>query len=281
MARKYKIYEFRLNGPNRYQSDRGTLHTLRSRFVIPPDMTDAQATQVVDLLGAAEVLPTDPAPVCPDEGVQGRKLIFIRQDGSSLSVVAPVRIDNTLVTLAGSIRAVLNTLTGTNPVVCVKLDGEFWPQLIDELSPTPPPARTPGTSSRPLASAGSKNFVWSGVFNYFSDATYGSQHLLPFRIASNTANAAPELYGNVLTNANVTPVAASPCPGTNPRTPRHYIVQSIVTQDGATVGQEAKIPVGNNPAPGILDIGRELAALPSTVCLSYKGESNDRLHRLL
>lgn len=277
MAKVFQSYRFTTANP--YTDDMGTVRQLTARFAVPPDMTPAIAIGLAAQAGGVAVLPTDPkGAACPDAGVKGRKLTFIRQDGNSISFTMGDRL--TLIAQATGMRATIDALTGTNPVVCIKLDGEYYPNLFDELAPAAPGPRVPGISSRPPAPA-TKQYQHFGTFSYLSDAIYGTTYQLPFKIASNLpANAAPAEYDAFLSAAGVIPVATSPCPGSDPRIPRRFLVQSVVNQNAAIISQTAEIPVAGHLPASILAIGQQIAAATSTQCVGYRGESNSRFHRL-
>jgi len=277
MARVLQSYRFTTANP--YTDDRGTVRQLTARFVLPPDMTTAQAIGLAGAAGGVAILPNDPRSICPDPGVKGRKLTFFRQNGNSISFTMGVR--GTLVAQATAIRNTLNGLTAANPVVCIKLDGEYFPNLFDELAPPNPGARVPGVSSRPAAAAG-KQFFYSGTTAYLSDAIFGSEYFLPFKVASDLpANAPPTEYDAFLSAADIVPQNISSCPGTDPRRTRRYIVQSLVTQNAQTTTQTAEIPVGSHIAGDILAVGQLIATATSTQCVGYQGENNSRFHKLL
>jgi hypothetical protein len=280
MAKQFLLYRTTIAGatPLPYVDDRGTNLAFRGRFAIPPDMTRVQAAAIATAAGLQVILPTDPPAICPDPGAQGRKLKFVRQDGSSISLV--FRRRDTLIADAIATRTALNAVTATNPVVCIQLEGEYFPNLFDTLAAVGRPPTAPGVSSRPVATFG-KQFFYSGVSAYLSDAIYGQEYLLPFKIATNVADQAPNEYAALLTAGNIVAQNAGACPGSDPRTTRRYIIQSLVTEGAGTVAQTAQIPVGTHLPADILAVGQAAAALASTQCLGYKGENNARFHKLL
>ncbi|NJL89707.1 MAG: hypothetical protein HC916_07830 [Coleofasciculaceae cyanobacterium SM2_1_6] len=244
---------------------------------MPPNMTEAVADSIIAAAGGQRVLPTDPPNICPDPGVEGRKLIFINEEGGSVGVTMAAR--NTLIDQAILIRGLLDGLGGPR-VTCVLLRGEYFPNVLDELRPAGIVA-APGASSRPVATAGKQHF-YSGVMNYRSDAIFAEPYLVPFKIAtSSLVDAAPTLYATILNTYDVVPQTAVPCSGTNPRRSRRYIVQSQVTEPTGVVSQTAEIPIAISNPVAILAAGIDIASLPSTQCLAYRGESNDRFHKLL
>lgn len=281
MARQYQLYKFvAAAGGNQYISDRNTAYDLRARFVVPPDFSAASAAAVAIAAGATVVLPTDPKTICAEPGIRGRKVTYFRSDGSSLSVVLPNH--DTILADAIAVRDAIDLANANVPVVCAQLEGEYFPNLFDELAPVPLPPRVAGVSSRPVAPA-TKQYIYSGAFAYASDAVFAGIYNLPFKLSTNNLGAAPTIYAAALATPEISLVpvpGVNSCPGTDPRKPRHYIVQSLVTQGAGTLSQVAKIPVAGHLGASIFAAGATLAALTSTQCIGYKGEDNDRLHLL-
>ena len=105
-------------GSNPYVSDIGTELNVTTRFVLPPDLSLAEAGNIVAAVGGTinnETLP------CSDRN-QGdlRKLIFIRESGNTMSVAVPLKAN--VITAATTIQSILNS-TADNNVVCIKLEG--------------------------------------------------------------------------------------------------------------------------------------------------------------
>lgn len=280
MAKRYGLIAFDINTP--YVDDRGITRNFNSRFVAPPDFTAANITALAALSGGRARLPTDPKSACPDPGVQGRRLTFIRSNGNSVSV--PIRNRLTLINTAIAMRNLINGVTGgaNNPVVCVKLEGEYFPNLFDELAL---PGRGPSISgiNSSVPANGKQNYFY-GTMEYLSDANYGQGYFIPFKVATNAASGvAPTMFAPALNLGNVVAQNVAGCPGTDPRTSRRYIVQSVVADiaGAGSVSQTAQIPVATHLATDILAVGVNLAAITSTQCLGYQGESNDRFHKLL
>jgi hypothetical protein len=279
MAKVFQRYIFDTANP--YVDDRGVNRLFSGRFAIPADMTTAQASAIAGLAGAAPIAATDKTKaICPDPGVRGRRLTFIRRDGNSLSLTMTPR--NSLIADATLIRTAIDAVDPANNVVCVKLDGEFFPDLFDELSPAIAVPRVPGVSSRP-ATGGKQNF-YSGTMSYDSDAVYGLPYPISFKVATESTlspPAAPILWATELAAASTVAQNNPACPSRNPRKPRAYIVQALVTQGGATETQITRIPVATHLPADILTVGQLLAANPASQCIAYRGERNDRFHKLL
>ena len=277
-----KIFQrFMFDTANPYVDDRGVSRLFAGRFAIPADMTTAQASAIAGLAGSAPIAANDNTKnICPDPGVKGRKLTFIRRDGNSLSLVMTPR--NSLVADATLIRSAIDAVDAGNTVVCIKLDGEYFPDLFDELSPAVPVARVPGVSSR--AVTGGKQNFYSGSMSYDSDAIYGQAYPLSFKVATESTllpPAAPILYAAELAAGSTVAQNNPPCPSRNPRKARAYIAQALVIQGAGSETQITKIPVATHLPADILAVGQLLANNPAVQCIAYRGEGNSRFHKLL
>ena len=276
MSKRYGLISFNATTP--YTDDRGTARNFNANFVAPPDFSAANINSIAIQSGGTVRLATDPASVCPDPGVSGRRLVFIRQNGGSLSV--PIANRTSLVAQAIALRNTINSVTAANPVVCVKLIGEEFPDLFDELSPAVPVPRAPGVSS--AAAANGKQNFYSGVMSYDSDAVYGSAYPVSFKLATESAAFnAPALYAAELAAGSTVAQNRPSCPSASYRRSRHYLVQALVTQGVTVESQFTKLPVATHLPVDILAVGQLLAANPAVQCIGYKGEDNDRFHKLL
>jgi hypothetical protein len=276
MTKVFQLYRFTASGGGQaYVDDRGTSHELIARFAVPPDMTAGQAGAIAAQTGGAAINAGQFKNYCPQPGVRGRKLTFIRADGNSMSFVIPTQ--NTLIAQATGLKTAINAISAGNQVVCIKLDGEIFPNLGDVLGITG--ARVPGTSSRPIAPATKQEF-YSGAFDYESDAVFGSPYQAKMKIATDLVGNPPTEYAGLFTSQTI--VLSKPyCPTSEPRMPRHYNVVSLVTQNATQVTQHAQIPVRSNVAANNLNVGQGLAALTATVCIGYVGEKNPRFGLLV
>lgn len=278
MSKQYGLIAFNVATP--YIDDRGTNRFFNSNFVAPPDFTPANINSIALQSGGTVRLPTDPNTICPDDGVEPRKLQFIRLNGNSISV--PIANRTSLVAQAIALRNTINSVNANNPVVCVKLIGEYFPNLIDELAPV---GKIAGVGIGSSAPANGKQVFYSGTMEYLSDGVFGSPYFVSFKVATEGANStvAPALYAPQLNLANVVPLTIATCSGNNPRRSRRYISQAIVNppQGAGTASQVTEIPVATHLDTDILAVGQGLAAIGAVQCLGYKGENNDRFHRLL
>jgi len=286
MARNVFTYRFDL-GVNPYVADRGVESSLGARFVLPPDMTVDDGTNIATAASGTPITGTtlDTPSICGDtNSFSPRKVTFIRSDGSSLSLVIPVR--ENILTIAQQIATTIAGAGSGLAVVCAKLEGESIRNLIDELrtSTTAPVAGTP-----PFPATGSKNTRFSStMLDYAVDATFGAVSPQRFRMDTdlNTAGALapPTILGAAATGCLGTLGDVATCQGRNrTRTPRFYTVTALVTNykgGTADLSSNIQVPQASGVAADILDCGTQLANLDSTLCLGYKGENYNRLHRL-
>lgn len=278
-------------GANAYNNDRlvpVTGISLVKNFVVPPDMTQQQATDIVlaaggELIsfGNIDVVPgTRNIPCSDSANFKPRKLKVIRANGNSFSIVLADRAG--VIAASETIRATVDAISATNPVVCTQLIGEEYSNIYDELIPAGSPAPAPGAPSRPGAAVG-KGAKYSGLMlAYSSDVPFQAITLAKFAVATETIGAPPALLGQALIDCLGTVQLGSLCPPSTSRTPRHFIVTSLVTGDepDTTVTQVNKVPTASEAAADIITCGTALATLESTACLGYKGESYSRVHLL-
>lgn len=262
-----------------YVDDRGVTRVMRSKSAFPPNTTQANATAIIgDVLGGTlvkfgEVL-VDQAlanPICSDrDSIKPRRLEFIRSNGNSVSFAMPDRTD--MVAHGNAIATAINGWTGDFPVVCVKLHGEKATQLFDELGGT-----FTGVAVAPPRGTGSKQHIWHGTLEYESDGVFGAIKLLPFKIFSDVENAVPTWMQGAAGDC-ITLGAAQACTGRDTRTSRRY----IATVNGTGVGEfKAEVPAVSSTNAGILACGTALAGTTGVYCLDYRGEFNDRFHKVL
>lgn len=285
MPKNIISFQFSLE-TNPYVSDAGLNYSINSRFVAPPDVTDATAASIVQAVGGT--ITTEPI-VCSDSSsIKPRKLEFIRASGNSMSIAVSER-ENILST-AASIRVLLNgSAPDGNEVVCIKLNGEEIGNLNDELG-----VNFDGTTVAPShkapATALKQNYV-SGVISYSADAaaTFGAANVHPIRSITESADNvfAAQLGGTPETCIGELLTIASCGNGRrNPRRHRRYKLD-FLTQLNVEDGDETpetesiELPVASATAGEILACGRAAAALNGVYCIGYEGESFSRLHRLL
>ncbi|MEO1692189.1 MAG: hypothetical protein AAFR63_11770 [Cyanobacteria bacterium J06631_6] len=273
-------------GTNPYISDINQNLSINSRFVAPPDMDGIAAAAVVTAAGGVV---TNESAVCSDSALgKPRKLEFIRASGNSFSVAFADRTD--INGVATAIKGIVDPLNGgNNPVVCIKLEGEEFLNLNDELS-----LNYNGTvfapSHKAPATALKQNFA-SGVISYEADAGASFGLTTTHAIRSITEKVGNELSAQLGS-------AAAGCIGDfltlqscgngrrNPRKHRRYILAFSTKADVADTAEQAQtetieVPVAGAGALDTLACGNALVALPGLYCIGYKGESYSRVHKLI
>lgn len=273
-------------GTNSYISDLNQNLSINSRFVAPPDMDGIAAAAVVTAAGGVI---TNESAVCSDSALgKPRKLEFIRASGNTFSVAFADKTD--MIGVATAIKNIVDPLNGgNNPVVCIKLEGEEFLNLNDELglnyngSVFAPSHKAPATALK-------QNFA-SGVIAYEADAaaTFGLGTTQSIRsitekatndFSSQLGGAAIGCIGDFLTLLN--------CGNgrRNPRKHRRYILAFSTKADPAAGGEAAQtetieVPVAGAGALDVLACGNSLVTLPGLYCIGFKGESYSRVHKLL
>lgn len=273
-------------GTNPYISDLNQNLSISSRFVAPPDLDGIGIGVMVTAVGG--VITNEPA-VCSDSALgTPRKLQFIRQSGNSFSIaVADV---TSMIATANTIKGIIDPLNGgVNPVVCIKLIGESFGNLNDELG-----VSYDGTAFAPShkapATALKQNFA-SGVIAYEADAAnpYGLSVTHSIRsitekdtneFAAQLGTAAASCIGDFLT------IQSCGNGRRNPRAHRRYILDFATKADPSDTAESSQserieVPVSGGGALDILACGNALAALTGLYCIGYMGESYDRFHKLL
>lgn len=283
MPKKVQPVRFVPDQGTGYLTDRGAEIAANSRFILPPDIAESNVNAILTAIGANNLANTgDPVP-CSDS-VTGtlRRLEFIRTDKSSMSV--PVSSRANLNAAASTIQGILNS---TVEVVCIKLNGEYFPFLNDELGLNY--ADTFAVSHVPVT--GTKQYFYSGTVQYSTDANSGVQSLVAQNIKSISNNE----------NAPATQIASAwagcvgdlsnvlPCRGVgrrNPRAHRRYEMTFLTKADpsnGAEAAQSEtiEVPVISAAANDINQCGTVLAGLTGAYCIGYRGESYSRFHKVL
>lgn len=277
MADNFQLITFPANAAQSYVDDRGVSRGIFGKIYVPPGVDAATMTLIVGSSGGRLRLPVDRV-VCPEKGFAPRKLIFYSNTGGSVSV--PIGPRASLIAAGSSIRT--NLIAAGFQVVCVKLVGEKFANIVDDLRPAGFLGTQAATaSSRPATGGIQPNFY--GKADYNSDAVFGTNYVLPYKVQSDVAQVFPSIYGTVIQSAlGIVPlVAVNACPGSDPRTSRRYIVQSLVTENAIVRSQVAELPMFNHLASEIAAAGVAIATLRHVQCIGYKGETNDRFHKLL
>jgi hypothetical protein len=266
---------------NPYISDAGLEYSVNARFVAPPDLDDISIASIAAAVGG--VRRTEPA-ICSDsQSVKPRKLVFIRASGNSVSV--PFGGRASVITVATNVRNILNaSANANNEVVCIKLEGEEFLNLNDEMALTYD-GTTFATSHKAPTTALKQNYV-SGVFSYNADAINPTGGAVVQTLRSITENS-----GNVFAaQLGATPAT---CIGDllnilgcgngkrNPRKHRRYKLSFAIGDITNTQTETIELPVASNISSEILNCGQDAAALTGAYCIGYMGESYSRLHRLI
>ena len=285
MPKKVVSYQF-VAGTNPYTSDINQNLSINSRFVAPPDLAQAGIDAIVAAVGAVET--TEPA-ICSDTGLgTPRKLEFIRSSGNTMSVA--VNNSTNLISAATAIKGVLDPLNGgSNPVVCIKLYGEEFLNLNDELGVSYD-GTTFAPSHKAPATALKQNFA-SGVITYESDATnpIGQSVIQPIRsitekdtndFAAQLGTAAAGCIGDFLN------IQSCGNGRRNIRKHRRFVLDFATKADPAddteqSASERIEVPVAGGGALDTLACGNNLAALTGLYCLGYVGESYSRFHKIL
>lgn len=230
------------------------------KVAIPQGMTAAQIQGLLVIAGAV-ARPNSSAP-CPVGGFDfsPRSLTFVMANGTSVSI--PVATNGDILNTATVGRGVF-----TN-VICIKLNGEEWRGLESIFNPGISP--TPGAYISP--EAGKVKTVFSQTMSYVSDV--GPTTPLPVKVDSDSDTAPPSPLAAAWTGCVGPDVGGGGCRRLSGRKHRRYIVDRLVTLPSGVVGrQSSEVPVRNRVTTDVRTCGDALAAIGSTFCLNYKGES--------
>ncbi|MEM7762095.1 MAG: hypothetical protein AAF298_28860 [Cyanobacteria bacterium P01_A01_bin.40] len=283
MPRNVIPVRFKPDNGSGYLMDIGTEIAANSRFVLPPDVTEAQAATILANIGAEPLSAnTDPIP-CPDTvNADLRKLQFLRSSGGSMSVPVSNRAN-----LEAAALVILGILNGAgDDVVCIKLMGEFFPDLADELGLNY--QNTVATSH--VSTGESKQFYNSGQIAYASDV--GSTVFQPVKSITDNEDAPATQIATAWAGCVGDFENTLACRGKgrkNPRKHRRFELTFAVGTAGANPGdppnitgtETIELPVKSSLAADILSCGQAAAALPGAYCINYTGESYDRFHKIL
>lgn len=268
-------------GTNAYISDAGLQYSVNARFVAPPDIDNADITAIATAVDAVRT--TEPA-ICSDSAaVKPRKLIFIRASGNSVSI--PFRDRADVIAIATSIRGILDgSAPANNKVVCIKLEGEEFLNLNDELGLSYDGTGF-ATSHKAPANALKQNYV-SGVMSYGADAigTFGDPTPHPIRsITENSNNSFAAQLGSTPGDCIGDLLNVQNCGNgkRNPRKHRRYKLSFAVGNATTPATETIELPVTSATSSEILSCGQAAAGLDGVYCIGYMGESYSRLHRLL
>jgi hypothetical protein len=266
-----------------YVRDIGDAISINSRFILPPDVPEAQAATILDAIGAVP-LSAIVNGVCT-EGVSGkpRKLQFLREDGSSMSVAVGQR--SNLKTAANVIKGVLQS-SGVQ-VSCIKLTGEYWSSLSEELGLVYNPGAVAPTHKAPSSS--SKQHFYAGRMNYESDAVPSGSgqtniFLLPVKSISDIKGSPSSQLVPVWNTCAgaLSPVAACNSKSRKKRAHRRFLLEFVTEVNGTQIvaTETAELPHAKSAAQEIFNCGQLAAALSGVFCIGYKGESYPAFHKV-
>lgn len=273
-------------GTNPYISDINQSLSINSRFVAPPDLDDTGITAVLAAVGGTR---TVESAVCSDSALGSpRKLQFIRKSGNSMSIAVAARAN--LIAAATAIKGVLDPLNGgVNPVICIKLEGEEFGNLNDELGVSYDGTAFAPTHKAP-ATALKQNFV-TGLVAYEADAaaTFGTATVIGIR---SITEAAEQNFAAQLDTIPVNCIGAflnlQNCGNgrRNPRKHRRFNLTFSTKADPALTTEDAQtetieVPVADSAATDILACGVSIAGLVGLYCVGYQGESYSRFHKFI
>lgn len=267
--------------PTGYITDIGSELSYRGTFNLPPDVDLASAATIVNAVSGTI---SDEQVPCSDGNASGRfrKLVFIRASGNTMSIVVPNRAD--IITVATNIRTALNDGNPDNKVICVKLLGEIFRNLNDELGVNY--TGTVAKSHRAVAGSFKQNYL-SGVINYTSD--FGNTAVQSVRSITEKAVEEPAAQlGGVWDTCTGGLLDLLNCGNgrRNPRKHRRFNLTFATKFDVAADAESAQsevieLPCANGTSADILACGQATAALPGLYCIGYQGESYDRVHKLM
>ena len=184
------------------------------------------------------------------------------------------------------IRGILNA--AGDDVVCIKLMGEYFPDLADELGLNY--RNTIAVSHDALGE--SKQFYNAGQIAYTSDT--GSIEFHPIKSITDNENAPATQIAPVWGDCVGDFETVLACRGKGRKNPREHrrfgltlaIGTQSISEDGTpnfeiTDTETIEVPVKSGLASEILTCGQAAASLLGVYCIEYKGESYDRFHKTL
>lgn len=254
--------------------------TATARFVQPPDVTDAQVDGWLTVMGARRNTESVP---CNEAGTgKLRKIKIIRASGNTFTL--PFALKANALALAGAVRNDLKDVAG-NSVVCMQLIGEYFPHLNDELGLTYTSGQV-ATSHKAPITAKKQNYL-SGTINYTSDVSGAIITNIRSITEKDTEDPAAQIESewDGCTGGLIN-ITACGNGRRNPRKHRRYIVEFATKLDPTDTNEKEQtesieVPVQSDVNAEIFACGEKLAALQGAYCIGYRGESYDRVHKLL
>ena len=279
---------------SKYITDWGDAIITSAVFNLPPDIDQAGKEAILAAIGGVE---NADLPPCPAINGKLRKLKFTRAKGNTMSV--PVRTRQDLLTAATAINGVLNAGgSSDNPVVCIDLIGENFPNINDEMSLS----YTAGAFAKTHRSPDTAPKQWNyfGKIQYQADSTNpaGGVIFQPVKTMTDVENSAPTQLDTEWLGCAGEFETVVPCPrpagNLNPLKHRRYVMtfltKPVEVNDpanppaGADVdfsSERTEVPVQHHEAGLIKTCGEGLAKLVGAYCIGYQGESYRLYHRLL
>lgn len=260
-----------------YVSDRGQNFNWVGNVRVPEDLDRSVIESFVTAAGATPNATESVA--CSDKGyIKPRYVEVIRR--SKHTIRMPITVRSQLRPKLIGMVNVLDTASPSNPVVCVKLHGEFFANLYEDIvtaatTPTPiAPIEAPPNSGK------ARVYYSAAMGQYQSDSTqtFATEIIQAFKMQTDTADAPPSSFAPAA--GCIGPLSLTFCPTRARRKGRHYIPTFLTTNTNLP-SQQLEIPVASASPTDINDCGEALANLAHVVCLGYQGESNDRVHQIL
>jgi hypothetical protein len=266
-----------------YEMDIGNKISASGRFILPPDLDLAQAATILELIGAKPLSLITKNGFCSDSSNgKLRRLIFVRSDGSSMSVpVANRNAGEGIIGIASGIKGVLDS--GAIKTSCIKLVGEYWRNLNSELS-VPGTAGQVATSHRANSGA-TKQHYYTGRIQYETDATKtaGNTVLLPIKSISDIQGAPASQISSVWSQCVGTLSQAKSCTSSRDRYHRRFLLNFATKIENGLITETESIELPHREASStsIKACGLAAAQLQGLQCIGYRGESYNKFHKVL
>ncbi len=282
MGRKFVSLNFTSDGAGAgYIADRGAELSIRARFILPADIALAEANNIATAVGGTI---NDEPSVCSDSNSgDPRRLYFYRENGGSMSV--PVRRRDDILTAATTIKGILDAGTAGGQVVCIKLEGEEFLNLNDELGVNYNAGDI--ARSHKTDDTAPRQYYLTGAMSYQTDTPLGNGVIQPVKSITNNLDAPASKLSTVWTDCVGNLIDVNCGNGRrNPRDHRRYILTHVTQEDIASVTETPvqetiELPVASSLATEINTCGTNAGAIPGLICIGYKGESYDRIHKLI
>lgn len=267
-----------------YEMDIGDKISASGRFILPPDLDLSQAATILELIGAKPLSAITKSGFCSDSSNgKLRRLVFVRSDGSSMSVPVAVRLGagQGLKGIASGIKGILDA--GAIKTSCIKLVGEYWRNLNSELGVSYTAGQV--ATSHKANGGATKQHYYTGKMSYQTDAfkNAGEVVLLPIKSISNINNAPASQISSVWSNCVGTLSQAKSCTSSRDRDHRRFLLNfaTKIENDEITETESIELPHKDSDAAGIKSCGQAAAALTGLLCIGYRGESYSKYHKVL